>query len=64
LGYEAITRRKPNSKVEVMVHAFGFVMLLTLIAVVTFSDTQNLFRGENGPPEPAKSAQPKAKPAP
>jgi len=41
LGYEAITRRKPNARVEVMVHAFGFVMLLTLIAVVTFSDVRN-----------------------
>ena len=41
LGYEAITRRKPNSRVEVMVHAFGFVMLLMLIAVVTFSDVRN-----------------------
>jgi regulator of sigma E protease len=41
LGYEAITRRKPNTRVEFMVHAFGFVMLLTLIAVVTFSDIRN-----------------------
>lgn len=62
LGYEAITRRKPNSKVEVMVHAFGFVMLLTLIAVVTFSDTQNLFK-EGSEATPANSAAP-AKPAP
>jgi len=62
LGYEAITRRKPNSKVEVMVHAFGFVMLLTLIAVVTFSDTQNLFK-EGSEATPANSAAP-VKPAP
>jgi membrane-associated protease RseP (regulator of RpoE activity) len=41
LGYEAITRRKPNTRVEFAVHAFGFVMLLTLIAVVTFSDIRN-----------------------
>jgi regulator of sigma E protease len=41
LGYEAITRRKPNTRVEFMVHAFGFVMLLMLIAVVTFSDVRN-----------------------
>lgn len=41
LGYEAITRRKPNTRVETVVHAFGFVMLLTLIAVVTFSDIRN-----------------------
>jgi regulator of sigma E protease len=41
LGYEAVTRRKPNTRVEFFVHAFGFVMLLTLIAVVTFSDIRN-----------------------
>lgn len=41
LGYEAITRRKPNTRVEVMVHAFGFVMLIALIVVVTFSDVRN-----------------------
>ncbi len=41
LGYEAITRRKPNTRVETLVHAFGFVMLLGLIAVVTFSDIRN-----------------------
>jgi regulator of sigma E protease len=41
LGYEAITRRKPNTRIEAYVHAFGLVMLLTLIAVVTFSDVRN-----------------------
>lgn len=41
LGYEAITRRKPNTRVEFMVHAFGFVMLIALIVVVTFSDVRN-----------------------
>ena len=44
LGYEAVTRRKPNTRVEFMVHALGFAMLLTLIAVVTFSDTKNVIR--------------------
>ncbi len=42
LGYEAITRRKPNARIEVVVHALGFAMLLTLIAVVTFSDTKKV----------------------
>lgn len=41
LGYEAVTRRKPNSRVEAYVHAFGLVLLLSLIAVVTFSDVRN-----------------------
>lgn len=65
LGYEAITRRKPNSKVEVMVHAFGFVMLLTLIAIVTFSDTKSLLvdGGEGGPAPSAASAKPATPPA-
>jgi regulator of sigma E protease len=65
LGYEAITRRKPNTRVEFMVHAFGFVMLLTLIAVVTFADTRHLFREsartESSAPAPAKPAPAKAK---
>jgi regulator of sigma E protease len=42
LGYEAITRRKPNARIEVVVHALGFAMLLTLIAIVTFSDTKKV----------------------
>lgn len=42
LGYEAVTRRKPNARIEVVVHALGFAMLLTLIAVVTFSDTKKV----------------------
>ena len=41
LGYEAVTRRRPNAKVEAQVHAVGLLMLLTLIAVVTiFVDFQ------------------------
>lgn len=42
LGYEAVTRRKPNARIEVVVHALGFAMLLTLIAVVTFADTKRV----------------------
>ena len=41
LGYEAITRRKPNARVEFLVHAFGFLMLIALIVVVTVSDVRN-----------------------
>jgi regulator of sigma E protease len=68
LGYEAITRRKPNTRVEFMVHAFGFVMLLTLIAVVTFADTRHLIKGvgktESSAAAPVQSAPAKPKPAP
>lgn len=38
LGYEAVTRRRANARVEAHVHALGLLMLLTLIAVVTVFD--------------------------
>ena len=36
LAYEAITRRKPNARVEANIHAFGLMLLIALITVVTF----------------------------
>jgi regulator of sigma E protease len=41
LGIEAVSRRRPDAKLEARVHAIGLVMLLTLIAYVTKGD---LFR--------------------
>ncbi|MGD0676965.1 MAG: M50 family metallopeptidase [Polyangiaceae bacterium] len=38
LGAEAVSRRKPDAKVEARVHAVGLLMLLTLIAFVTAAD--------------------------
>jgi regulator of sigma E protease len=38
LGAEAISRRKPDAKLEARVHAIGLLMLLTLIAFVTYAD--------------------------
>jgi len=38
LTYEAVTRRKPNARVEAHVHALGLLMLLALIAVVSVFD--------------------------
>lgn len=38
LIYEAVTRRKPNARVEAHVHALGLLMLLALIAVVSVFD--------------------------
>ncbi len=38
LGAEAISRRRPDAKLEARVHAIGLLMLLTLIAVVTWGD--------------------------
>ncbi len=38
LGYEAVTRRRPNARVEAHVHAVGLLMLLALIAVISVFD--------------------------
>jgi regulator of sigma E protease len=38
LGAEAVSRRKPDAKLEARVHAIGLLMLLTLIAFVTYGD--------------------------
>jgi regulator of sigma E protease len=38
LAAEAATRRKPDAKIEARVHAVGLLMLLTLIAFVTYGD--------------------------
>jgi regulator of sigma E protease len=38
LGVEAVSRRKPDAKLEARVHAIGLLMLLTLIAFVTYAD--------------------------
>jgi regulator of sigma E protease len=38
LGYEAVTRRRPNARIEAHIHAVGLLMLLALIAVVSVFD--------------------------
>jgi len=38
LAFEAASRRKPDAKVEARVHAVGLLMMLTLIAVVTYTE--------------------------
>jgi regulator of sigma E protease len=40
LGAEAVSRRRPDAKLEAQVHMVGLLMLLTLIAVVTFADVR------------------------
>ena len=40
LGYEAVTRRRPNARIEAHVHAIGLLMLLALILVVSVLDVQ------------------------
>ena len=38
LGYELVTRKRPNERIEVAVHALGIVFLLGVIALVTLRD--------------------------
>ncbi len=38
LGYEVITRRRPNERIEAAVHAVGLILLLGIIALVTLRD--------------------------
>lgn len=43
IAYEAITRKKPNSKVENIIHSIGFILLMALFVVVAFNDVLRLF---------------------
>jgi regulator of sigma E protease len=38
LGYELITRRRPNERFEAMVHTVGILFLLGVLVLVTFRD--------------------------
>jgi regulator of sigma E protease len=49
LVYEAVTRRRPDARVEAHVHAIGLIVLLALIAVITVGDFRRIVSGE---PEP------------
>ena len=40
LAYEAITRRRANTRVEAHIHMVGLVMLVALLVVVTFFDVR------------------------
>ena len=42
--YELITRRKPNAKVENIIHTVGFVLLMILFVFVAFNDVFRLFK--------------------
>lgn len=43
LIYEAITKKRPNPKVENIIHSIGFILLLVLFAFVAFNDVIRLF---------------------
>jgi regulator of sigma E protease len=42
LGYEALTRRRPDAKIEASIHTAGLFLLLVLIAFVTLKDLRAL----------------------
>jgi regulator of sigma E protease len=42
LLYEAVARRRANPRIEELVHGYGMLALLALIAIVTFGDIQRL----------------------
>lgn len=42
LGYEALSRRKASPRIEELVHGYGMLALLLLIAVITVGDIKSL----------------------
>ncbi len=38
LGYEGVTRRRPNQKVEAQIHTAGMILLLTTLVFVTYRE--------------------------
>lgn len=44
LGYELVTRRRVNERVEGIIHTGGFFVLLLLILAVSFGDVRRLLR--------------------
>ena len=44
LGYEAITKKKPSQKVETALISITMILLLALIAYVSFNDILRIFK--------------------
>lgn len=42
LGYELVTRRRANAKVETTVHMVGIMILMVVLVMVTFKECRNL----------------------
>lgn len=63
LTYEAVTRRKPNARLEASIHTVGLLTLLALITVVTVKEVGSFVTGSNDK-SAADEQQAKAKPAP
>jgi regulator of sigma E protease len=62
LGYEAVTRRKPNARLEASIHTVGLLTLLALITVVTVKEVGNLVTGESDTSSVSKSQKDESKP--
>lgn len=43
LGYEALSRKRASARIEEMVHGYGMLALLVLIALVTVGDIRSFF---------------------
>ncbi|MDF2379411.1 MAG: site-2 protease family protein [Candidatus Gracilibacteria bacterium] len=43
--FEAVTGKRPNSEWEARIHAFGFLLLISLIFVITYKDIMRLIWG-------------------
>lgn len=43
LAYEAITKKRPNAKVENWIHSIGFILLMALFVFISFNDILRLF---------------------
>jgi len=43
--FEMVTKRRPNAAWEARIHAFGFVLLILLILVITYNDIVRLITG-------------------
>ncbi len=46
LGYEFITRKKPNPSLEAKIHGVGFIVLILLIFAVTYQDIVRIFAAQ------------------
>ena len=42
LGYEAVTKKKPNQKVETILITVTFILLMALMVVVAYEDIKSL----------------------
>jgi regulator of sigma E protease len=63
LTYEAVTRRKPNARLEASIHTVGLLTLLALITVVTVKEVGSFVTGPSDEKATADEQAPK-KPVP